>query len=547
MGTDGVTDVAVIAGAGPAGLTAARELLRRSGARPVVFEMESQPGGISRTINYRGNRMDIGGHRFFSKSDWVMNWWQEILPVADDQLAEAQACQLSYHNQSRDFSPSTLATATRDAVMLLRPRLSRIYYRRKFFDYPIKLNANTLANLGLFEAAAIGVSYAAACVSKRMPERSLEDFLVNRFGDRLYRTFFKSYTEKVWGVPCEQISAEWGAQRIKGLSITRAIAHALRTLAPRTRDVKQRQVETSLIERFLYPKFGPGQMWEEVAARVVAAGGEVHYRHRIVAVRRDGTRITGVDVRNLETGAMRHVACTHFFSTMPLAELVTQLAPERQDIAVAARALPYRDFITAGLLVRRMRGAGSSGGGAAPAFPPDNWIYVQEPDVQLGRLQIFNNWSPYLVRDPNTVWLGLEYFCNEGDELWSRADSDFLEFAARELEQIGLIDRADVLDGTVIRVLKAYPAYFGEYRQIDRIKEWLNQFANLFTIGRNGMHRYNNQDHSMLAARAAVDCLVQRSADKSSIWAVNAEDDYHEETRQRDGHASTDDRSRAAT
>ncbi len=524
-------EIAVIAGAGPAGLTAALELLRSSSVRPLVFELESQPGGISRTIDYHGNRMDIGGHRFFSKSDWVMKWWQGILPVADDQLGEAETCSLSYQNQSRSFIPSAVAQASRDAVMLVRPRLSRIYYRRKFFDYPLKLTVGLLSNLGLVEAARIGASYAAARVSRRFPEESLEDFLVNRFGERLYTTFFKSYTEKVWGVPCEQISSEWGAQRIKGLSVTNALLHALRGLRPRRQDVQQRDVETSLIERFLYPKFGPGQMWEEVAARVELAGGEVHYRHRVVALHREGTRIVGADVQDLGNGSVRRIDCHHFVSTMPLGELVALLAPERPEIAATAAALPYRDFITAGLLVRRMRGAASISGPGTPAMPPDNWIYVQEPDVQLGRLQIFNNWSPHLVRDPSTVWLGLEYFCRAGDDLWSRCDTDFLRFAAGELEQIGLIDRADVLDGTVVRVPKAYPAYFGEYRHITRLTEWLAQFPNLFPIGRNGMHRYNNQDHSMLTARAAVECIVSGSTDKTAIWAVNTEDDYHEEAQ----------------
>jgi len=521
--------VAIIAGAGPAGLTAALELQRSTDVQPIVFELESQPGGISRTIRYRGNRMDIGGHRFFSKSDWVMKWWQDMLPVADDQLAEAQALHLSYQNQTRAFTPGPRGPATLDAVMLVRPRLSRIYYRRKFFDYPLKLSATTLGNLGLIEAAAIGASYARSCVARRSPERSLEDFLINRFGQRLYLTFFKSYTEKVWGVPCDQISAEWGAQRIKGLSVTRAVLHALRSLAPRPGDLSQRAVETSLIERFLYPKFGPGQMWETVAARVQAAGGEVHYRHRIVGLHRDAQRITAVEVRELASGATRRIECAHFFSTMPLAELVTQLAPEQAAVAAIARALPYRDFMTAGLLVRRMRGIRAARGQPPPLAPPDNWIYVQEPDVRLGRLQIFNNWSPYLVADPGTVWLGLEYFCRAGDGLWARDDAAFLDLAAGELAQIGLIDRADVLDGTVVRVPKAYPAYFGEYRHIGRVKEWLDRFTNLYAIGRNGMHRYNNQDHSMLAARAAVDCIVRGSTDKSAIWAVNTEEDYHEE------------------
>jgi protoporphyrinogen oxidase len=527
-----MNDVAVIAGAGPAGLTAALELLRRTGVRPIVFESDSQPGGISKTVNYRGNRMDIGGHRFFSKSDWVMNWWQEILPIAHGQLAEAEACHLAYQNQSRAFRPAATVDASRDSVMLVRPRLSRIYYRRRFFDYPLKLNIATLANLGWLETAAIGASYAVSSVHKRSPERSLEDFLINRFGHRLYVTFFKSYTEKVWGVPCEDISAEWGAQRIKGLSITKALLHALRALNPRLRDVAQRDVETSLIERFLYPKLGPGQMWEEVAARVVQAGGEVHYRHRIVGLARSGTTITGVDVQDLTTGDVRHVACQHFFSTMPMVDLVSQLQPEPAEVAGIAAGLPYRDFITAGILVRRMTGAGALATATGPAMPPDNWIYVQEPDVQLGRLQIFNNWSPHLVHDPNTVWLGLEYFCREGDGLWSRTDPNFLDFAADELAKIGLVDRADVLDGTVVRVPKAYPAYFGEYRHIGRVREWLDGFTNLFPIGRNGMHRYNNQDHSMLAARAAVECVAQRSADKTPIWAVNTEEDYHEEPQE---------------
>jgi protoporphyrinogen oxidase len=526
-----VTAIAVIAGAGPAGLTAALELLRGTGVRPIVFEADSQPGGISKTIHYRGNRMDLGGHRFFSKSDWVMNWWQGILPVAADQLAEAESCRLVYQNQERPFAPRALAAASADAVMLVRSRLSRIFYRRRFFDYPLRLSPATLANLGLLEALRIGGSYARACVQQREPERSLQDFLVNRFGNRLYRTFFKSYTEKVWGVPCEQISAEWGAQRIKGLSITRAILHALRALGPRTRDVAQRGVETSLIERFLYPKFGPGQMWEEVAARVREAGGEVHYRHRIVGVRRSGERVTGVDVADLADGNVRHIPCEYFFSTMPLAELIGQMQPERDEIRATAAALPYRDFMTAGLLVRRMRVPGRAAAAPGPSMPPDNWIYVQEPDVQLGRIQVFNNWSPHLVADPGTVWLGLEYFCREGDGLWSRDDAGFLDFAATELAQIGLIDPRDVLDGTVVRVPKAYPAYFGEYRHIGRVRDWLDRFPNLFPIGRNGMHRYNNQDHSMLAARAAVDCVKRNSTDKAPIWAVNTEDDYHEEAR----------------
>ncbi len=517
---------AVIAGAGPAGLTAALELLRRSEYRPIVFDLDSQVGGISKTVNYRGNRMDLGGHRFFSKSDWVMNWWQDILPVSGTP-EELAGVSLAYQGQSRDFTAAAAARESDDRVMLVRPRLSRIYYRRKFFDYPLKLNSRVIGNLGLLEGGLLGASYARSRLNPRSPETTLEDFFINRFGDRLYRTFFKDYTEKVWGVPCDQISAEWGAQRVKGLSITSALKHAVSSLLPRKQDLAQKSVETSLIERFLYPRLGPGQMWEEVAARVTDAGGRILLNHKVVGLDRDGDRIVRVTVMDNKSGETSTVACDAFFSTMPIRELVDQLKVDDDAVRCVANGLPYRDFMTAGIVVRKMRGSDARRGDTG-AYPPDNWIYIQEPDVRIGRLQIFNNWSPYLVADRDTVSLGLEYFCNEGDDLWSMQDSDFVAFASRELEKIGLIDRSDVLDGTVVRVPKAYPAYFGEYPRIGHVRDYLDGIGNLFAIGRNGMHRYNNQDHSMLAAKEAVDCLVTGRTDRSAIWAVNTEEDYHE-------------------
>ena len=531
--------IAVIAGAGPAGLTAALELLRRSDVRPIVFETDTQVGGISRTINYHGNRMDLGGHRFFSKSDWVMNWWQAILPVAAD---HKDSLTLAYQGQQRDFSPAGAAHTDAEQVMLVRSRLSRIFYRRRFFDYPLKLNSATLANLGPAYTAAVGASYVKARLAPRSPEVTLEDFLVNRFGDKLYRTFFKDYTEKVWGVPCSEISAEWGAQRIKGLSITKALWHAVSKPFKGGGDTAQKGTETSLIERFLYPRLGPGQMWETVAERIAVAGGQVHLQHRVVGIQHNGTRVAAVDVRDEATGAVRRVPCDHFISTMPIKELTGLLQPENAAVASIAGALPYRDFMTAGLLVKRMRSQ-AGGTGTANGMPPDNWIYVQEPDVKLGRLQIFNNWSPALVADPSTIWLGLEYFCAQGDALWSMQDASFLDFASRELAKIGLIDLEDVLDGTVVRVPKAYPAYFGAYSGIGQVRGYLDTLANLFPVGRNGMHRYNNQDHSMLAAKAAVDCIIAGSSDKSSLWSVNVEDEYHEENR---GAAETGAERRAA-
>jgi protoporphyrinogen oxidase len=526
-----VSQTAVIVGAGPAGLTAAFELLQRTGVRPLVFESDSQVGGISKTIEYRGNRMDLGGHRFFSKSDWVMNWWQSILPVAGQRYSDVRPVELTYQGQKRDFAPQGNTAAHPDKVMLVRSRLSRIFYRRRFFDYPLKLNRTTLGNLGAAYTAAVGASYLKARLRPRVPELTLEDFLVNRFGDRLYRTFFKDYTEKVWGVACREISAEWGAQRIKGLSISKALLHAASRPFKMGTGTAQKDVETSLIERFLYPKLGPGQMWEEAAERVIAGGGAVFLGHKVVKIHREGLRIEAVDVQDVQSGSVRRVACDFLFSTMPIKELVGLLQPDNPEVAGIAAALPYRDFMTAGLLLKRMQsGRGAHAGGAANGMPPDNWIYVQEPDVKLGRMQIFNNWSPALVADPNTIWLGLEYFCGEGDDLWSMRDASFIEFASRELAKIGLIELHDVLDGTVVRVPKAYPAYFGAYSSIGTVRNYLDQFENVFPMGRNGMHRYNNQDHSMLAAKAAVDCVAGGSRNKTALWSVNVDEEYHEES-----------------
>lgn len=519
--------IAVIAGAGPAGLTSALELLQRTNVQPVVFESDDQVGGISKTVRYHGNRMDLGGHRFFSKSDWVMDWWQSILPVAEEGSECSAPVRLAYQGQERLLATPCAVDAHSERVMLVRSRLSRILYRRRFFDYPLKLNGATLRNLGAGYSVAIGASYIKALIAQRLPEVTLEDFLINRFGDKLYRTFFKDYTEKVWGVPCSEISAEWGAQRIKGLSVSSAIKHACLRPFKTSHDTAQKGTETSLIERYLYPKYGPGQMWETVSDRIIEAGGTIHLKHRIVGIHREGTRVSAVDVCDGASDAIRRVSCDFFISSMPIRELVGLLQPEDPEIDRIAAGLPYRDFMTAGLLLKRMRV--NHGARASNGMPPDNWIYVQEPDVKLGRLQVFNNWSPALVADPATIWLGLEYFCAEGDELWSMSDASFLEFASRELAKIGLIDLNDVLDGTVVRVRKAYPAYFGTYGGIHRVRSYLNQFTNLFPVGRNGMHRYNNQDHSMLAAKAAVDCIESGSVDKTTLWSVNSEDEYHEE------------------
>jgi len=515
----------VIIGAGPAGLTAALELTKSEGFHPVILEASDEIGGISRTVNYKGYRMDIGGHRFFSKSDWVMNWWQEILPIRAE--TPEQSIRVSYQNKDR-IIPLEPVKGSDDRVMLVRNRLSRIYYLRKFFDYPIKLSLNTLTNLGLVRVVRVGVSYVWAMVFPRRPEKSLEDFLINRFGNALYRTFFKDYTEKVWGVPCHEISAEWGAQRIKGLSIVAAIKHAL-TKAFRSDEVDQKSTNTSLIERFLYPKLGPGQLWEEVARQVVVNGGTLKMQRKAIRVHLDSNQVVAVTIAD-ENGKTERLAADFVISTMPIKDLIAGMEPPAPlSVAEIAAALPYRDFITVGLLLKRMKKNPQSRSNQHNECPPDNWIYVQESDVKLGRIQVFNNWSPHLVADSDNVWLGLEYFCQEGDELWHLSPDDMSSLAITELEKIGLIEREDVLDSHIVKVPKTYPAYFGAYERFDEVRDFVDSIPNLFLVGRNGMHRYNNQDHSMLTAKLAIESICTGNTDKSVLWAVNVDDNYHEE------------------
>ena len=556
---------AIIIGAGPAGLTAALEFLRKTGVQPIILEASQEIGGISRTIRYKGNRMDIGGHRFFSKSDRVMQWWMDLMPPEAAAIGEVELAYrgkrtvvevpadlpeepplrgmgpldphaVEHLGEELDEHPSSAqvlaaaASASDDLVMLVRPRKSRIYYLRKFFDYPIKLTGNTIQNLGPVRMSKIGVSYVMSRVKPIKEEKSLEDFLINRFGRELYLTFFKSYTEKVWGTPCDQISAEWGAQRIKGLSLTTALKHFVKkafTVAPKNAgDVAQKGTDTSLIERFLYPKFGPGQLWEHVADKVVAMGGEIHMGWKVESIEVEGQRVTAVVAVN-EAGERRTVAGDYFISTMPMRDLVRALKTDvPANVREVSEGLEYRDFITVGVLANKLDVTESD-----KTLIKDTWIYIQEPDVLLGRLQIFNNWSPYMVADPTKVWIGLEYFCYETDPLWSMPDEELKKFAAAELEKIGILRTAEVIDAHVVRVPKTYPAYFGTYNRFEELRTWTDSFENLFLVGRNGMHKYNNQDHSMLTAMAVVDGIAAGNVDKKSLWSINTEQEYHEEKK----------------
>ena len=516
---------AIIIGAGPAGLTAAYELLTRTGIHPIVIERFDYMGGISRTVQYKGNRMDIGGHRFFSKSDRVMNWWLEQLP--QEMPGEAGDKDAEIH----------------DDVMLVRTRKSRIYFLRRFFEYPIQLSKATLVNLGPARTLRIGLSYLRAVMFPIRKVENLEQFFINRFGRELYLTFFKSYTEKVWGVPCHKISAEWGAQRIKGLSIRKAIAHFLQK-SGKDGGIAQKGTETSLIEQFLYPKYGPGQMWEKIARRVQEMGGEIIPNFDVTSMEvRDGCVVAvsgrasppqhandGRAEDPASDGSVRRFAGDYFFSTTSVKELIEAMvkgeSPVPQNVREVAEKLEYRDFIAVGVLVDKLKVR--EPGGRPGQLVSDNWIYIQEPDVLVGRLQVFNNLSPFLVADRSKVWIGAEYFCYEGDELWTRSDEEMAKLAVEELAKIDIIDSADARDAVVVRMAKTYPAYFGVYDRFQEVREYVDTIPNLYLIGRNGMHKYNNQDHSMLTAMTAVDNIIAGRSDKQNIWDVNTEQDYHE-------------------
>lgn len=492
--------VAIIVGAGPAGLTAAYELLKHGDVHPVILEADEVVGGLSRTVDFNGNRMDIGGHRFFSRNDEVMRWWLDIMPLS------------TYEECSEN-------------AMLRRRRLSRIFFLRRFFDYPIKACYSTFSKLGILRTLSVVGSYIIARIRRR-DELSLEDFYINRFGKVLYRLFFEDYTQKVWGKHPSELGADWGSQRVKGLSLFTVLSNAL----SQRREKGCNEVETSLISSFLYPKFGPGQLWERVASLIKEKGGGLFLGYRVVKVNFSDGKPFSVTCRSSQ-GEEYVLACDYLFSSMPLAELL----PSFNGLSVpspvldTAVALPYRDFITVGVLLDGMSVRGEGDDGNSASRLPDNWIYIQERDVKVGRIQLFNNWSPYMVADnENSVFLGLEYFCSEGDALWTMSDADISAMAVDELVRLGFIESKSVIETHVIRMKKAYPAYYGSYSGIEKVRAFLDGIENLYCIGRNGQHRYNNMDHSMLSAMRAVDVLYGKCG-RDALWNVNTDAEYNEE------------------
>ena len=451
-----------------------------------------------------------------------MNWWKNILPI--EQSDNTESISLQYQGKTRDLDLNKdvnkiQSTQNSDAVMMVRNRLSRIFYNSQFFSYPLKLNFDSLRKLGLMKTVTFGFSYLRSRLRPVSPEKSLEDFLTNRFGRLLYLQFFKEYTEKVWGVPCSEISAEWGAQRIKSLSIMKAVWHALKESLGISGG---KAAQTSLIEKFIYPKFGPGQMWETVADQFQNNGGALLLESKVTEVEISNLQAQAITYLD-QSGQSHRLECTHLISTMPIKDLVSASKTAWPESVVSiAQDLAYRDFMTVGLLYNNSDLVHQL---------EDNWIYIQEPGVQVGRVQVFNNWSPHLVANPDTIWLGLEFFCKEGDSLWSLLDEELKVLAQKEMKQIGLTKASSSIDAMVLRVPKAYPGYFGEaYKQFDQLQSHLDGVGNLFLIGRNGMHRYNNQDHSMLTAKEAATQIISGTINKAEIWNINVGDDYHEQT-----------------
>lgn len=515
----------IIIGAGPAGITAGYELLKNRDGGPqryevTILEETDAIGGISRTVVHNGNRMDIGGHRFFSRDDSVTAWWDEIMPrqgapAFDDRLLGRQP----------PVTPGGPDPEVSDRVMLTRSRVSRIYYKKKFFDYPVKMNWNTVKNMGFVTTLAAGLSYLVS-VAHKLPEDSLENFYINRFGRKLYSMFFEGYTQKLWGRHPSAISADWGAQRVKGLSIPAIIRDILLRALPGRGGAA---VETSLIQEFRYPKFGPGQLWETAAQEFETMGGVIRQKCKVLGLRTEGAAVTQVLYE--EGGVQKTISGDYVLSSMPLKDLIEGMNDVPEEARRIAAGLPYRDFVTVGLCVKRMDLKNETRLKTLQNIVPDCWIYVQDTGVKLGRIQIFNNWSPYMVARPEeTVWIGLEYFCAEGDEYWRMSEKEWVSFAVGELVEMGIISgEEDVLDCHRERVKKAYPAYFDTYYEIGKLTAWLDGFENLFCIGRNGQHRYNNMDHSMATAFEAVKNIKSGVTAKDNIWSVNTEETYHEE------------------
>ena len=503
---------AVIIGAGPAGLSAAYSLIDKTDIIPIIIEKDDVVGGISKTVFYDNNGTDIGPHRFFTKSQEVMDFITSFLPLQgkpakDDILL------------NREFEESAGSNPeTEDLVLLKRKRFSRIYYLKKFFDYPISLKPRLFFNLGLIRTLKIGFSYIKSCFVKRK-EVSLEDFMINHFGKVLYELFFEKYTQKVWGKHPSDIPKDWGSQRIKGVSLFKILLKAV--LAPFNKILKK-ESERSLVEEYYYPKFGASQLWNLMAEKIINAGGQIKLNSKVERFYNDDKQIYSVVLDNGE-----EIKADYVISSMPIKDLINGMQYVPDNVKQIADNLEYRNYILVSLLANKINLKNDTKYPTINDIAPDSWIYMQEEDIVAGRLHIMNNFTPYVIEDyKNKVLINLEYFCSEGDELWTKSQNDMINFGISELEKLNILTKDDVINSKYISVDKAYPAYFGAYKDFDTVKDFLNKFNNIYCIGRNGQHKYNNMDHSILSGLKVAEAI--KAEDENLLWDVNTDKDYQE-------------------
>lgn len=475
----------LILGAGPAGLTTAYEILRTTNEFDVVIvDKNESVGGLCRTFCHNKNYIDAGGHRYFTKFEKVKRWWLDFLPLENKQTSEN--------------------------VMLVRPRLSRIYYLRKFFDYPVALNFNTIKGLGFWKITKIACSYFRAKINPIKNEKTAEDFLINTFGKVLYKTFFKNYTEKLWGISCTQISAEWGRERIRGIYFWETLFSLFKGMFVK---------KTQTIDTFLYPKYGVGQMWEKVAEEITKRGGKIYLNSEVVDLKQKNNRIVKVKVKKDEK--IMDFTPDYVVSSLAIKDLFEMLNDVPKNTKKVASELPYRNFRTASVLLERLKVKSNKSLPTKNNLLPDTWVYIQEADVKMGRMQIYNNWSPYMLKDQDKAWIAFEYFTSDTDEIWTMSDNDFESFAIAEGEKIGIIEKKDVLDVTSVKLEKAYPAYFGGYKYFNKLKNYTDNIHNLYLVGRAGMHKYINIDHAVLSGMEAAKNISQHMKNKENIWNID--------------------------
>lgn len=503
----------IIIGAGVAGLSAAYHLLTISNIKPIIIEKDSVVGGLAKTVFQDGNGTDIGGHRFFSKNDTVLKLWKNLLETAGYPAIDDIFLNRDFQIEKDGANPETS-----DKVFLKRKRFSRIFYKKKFIDYPISLKS--IPTLGIKTCLSLGFSWLKSCIFK-LPETNLENFLINRFGKSLYKLFFEKYTEKVWGIHPSKISKDWGYQRIKSISLGKIITNAIF-------NQKNKKKEISLIEEYFYPKFGCSQLWEIMAEEITQKGGNIILDSEVTNLIQTNGKISSIYITNLKTQEIQNIQCDYIISSMPIKELLAKTNDVPTETSKVAENLQYRDYILVNFVCNDLNLKNNTGYPTVKNILPDSWIYLQDNDVKAGRFNIMNHFSPYVVNDfKNDFVVNLEYFCDEKDDFWQKTDEEIKIFAQNELEKLNISDKNHIKNTTCMRFKKAYPSYFGGYEHFDIIKSWINSIKNLYCIGRNGLHRYNNMDHSTLSGIEAAEILV-KNLDKTDLWDINTDKEYQE-------------------